>query len=230
MNHWSQSREDIQKLISLAILSVAGLLLSVALFSVVRFYTTPTVSTLSFQNQAAWLNYAIWRADLIPSAVGFVALVFVMVLLSIAVYPLQQKHRMIFTIFILVFLEEQLAVWGSWLFSHVPQPSSLWVYDPFPLLSSVMGGSVAVSFLILACAALASVQLSFRSVPKTLQIISLSLVPLPLYVYFFDRGEFYIHFQDAATSLGFITNMDLLIGCILAFSLATAYQKLRKIV
>jgi hypothetical protein len=150
-------------------------------------------------------------------------------LLSTAIYPLGERNRKLFTIAMVVLLEEQLIVWGSWLASHGSRTFGLWQFDPFPLLDSVLGGSVAVSFLLLSCAALVTVQSSYRSVPRTLQIMSLSLVPLPLYVYFFDRGEFYIHFQDAIASLSFITNLDLLIGCVAIFSATTIYQRLRKI-
>jgi len=224
---WVEKRFSFQKFTSMVILASAVLLILGAIFEVVRFYTTPKADALSFQNQTAWLNYSIWRAGLLPASLSLLALAFVTFLLSLAVYPLAPKLRKIFTISMLVFLEEQLAVWGSWLISHVPHPTSLWVYDPFPLLDSVIGESVAVSFLILACATLVTLQITFNSIPRTLQIMSLSLMPLPLYVYFFDRGEFNLHFQDVVRSLSFFTNMDLLIACFTVFTFTTVYQIVR---
>ncbi len=221
-------RFSLSKFISLSILSVAGLCFSTAMFFVIRFYTSPSPYSLSFDSQNEFLNYALWRGSLLPTSINLIAIGFSTVLLSISFYPLVPKYRKAFTIFIIAFLEEQLAVWGSWLLSHVPHYWTLWSYDPFPLLDSVFGGSVAICFFLLACAALVSVQIKFNSIPGTLQVMSLSLVPLPLYVYFFDSGEFYIHFQNALTSLSFITNSDLLVTCVLVFSFSTAYQFLRR--
>lgn len=216
------------RLISLAILSASEIVFSAALFYVIRYYTTASPYSLSFQNENAFLNYALWRGSLLPTSLNLFAIGFSGILLSISFYPLASKYRSLFTIFMIAFLEEQLAVWGSWLLSHVPHYWTLWSYDPFPLLNSVIGGSVAICFFLLACSALVTVQIKFNSVPRTLQIMSLSLLPLPLYVYFFDPGEFYIHFQNALTSLSFVTNLDLLIVCIAVFSLSTSYQVWRK--
>lgn len=204
--------------------------LAAAAFYTVRFYTTPAAGTLNFSSETAWLNYALWRASLLPTAGLLVAAAFVTSLLSAAIYPLSARARKFYTAFMILFLEEQLAVWGSWLYSHIPLSISLWRYDPFPLLYWVTGGSVAFCFVIIACTALITVQISFKSIPRTIQIMSLSLIPLPLYVYFFDRGEFYIHFQDAIYALRFVTNYDLLIACVVIFSGVTLYELLRKLI
>ncbi len=205
----------------------AGISFSAALFEAIRFYASPSANALSFQNEVTWLSYAYWRANLLPTSLSFSVVAFVMLLLSIAVYPLAQRYRRVFTVSIVAFLQEQLLVWGSWLdrlgSGFFPW---LWHYDPFPILYLVTGESVAISVLFLACTALITVQISFRSFPKTIQVISLSLVPLPIYVYVFDRGEFYIHFQSAVSSLSFITNQDLLAGCIAVFCLSSLYQTL----
>lgn len=221
--------ECFQRFASLSIFVAAGLCVSAAIFYAIRFYTTPALNVASFPNQLAWFSYALWRGSLIPTSNAFLAAAFVTSLLAVSVYPLASGKRKILTVFMLAFLEEQLAVWGSWLYSHIPLATSLWRYDPFPLLYWVMGGSVAICFLILAGAALVTVQISFRSIITTIQIVSISIVPLPLYVYFFDRGEFYIHFQNAFSTLSFVTNQDLLYACVAVFSVTTACQGIRKL-
>lgn len=204
----------------------AGVSLSIALFDIIRFYASPSPGLVNSQNETAWFNYAFWRANLIPTAISYSVIALDALLLAIAVYPLSNGYRRIFTISALVFLQEQLLVWGSWLDRLGSSPfHEFWHYDPFPILYWLIGDSVAVCFLFLALTALITVQISFRSIPKTLQIMSLSLVPLPLYVYIFDRGEFYIHFQSAVMSLSFITNPDLLVGCVAVFCLTSLYQK-----
>jgi uncharacterized membrane protein len=218
-----------QKLASLFIFAVAGLCVAAAVFYAIRFYTTPALNIANFPNEMAWFNYSLWRGSLIPTSNAFLAAAFVTSLLALSVFPLSSGKRKVFTIFMLSFLEEQLAVWGSWLYSHIPLVTSLWRYDPFPLLYWVMAGSVAICFVIMAAAALVTVQISFKSIPRTFQIMSLSLVPLPLYVYFFDRGEFFIHFQDAVSVLSFVTNEDLLFACVGVFCLATVFQSFRKL-
>lgn len=53
--------------------------------------------------------------------------------------------------------------------------------------------------------------LFFKSIFYAIGISALSLSALPLWIYYFDTKEFYLHFQQSIPQLYFISNYDLLI-------------------
>jgi hypothetical protein len=69
---------------------------------------------------------------------------------------------------------------------------------------------------------------AFRKISRVLQTVAAALVPLPLMVWVWDRGDWTVHFTTpiVATFLPWFTNELLFYGCLIVFSLATLYDTL----
>ncbi len=86
-------------------------------------------------------------------------------------------------------------------------------------------------FLVLFLAVLAASLYRFASVRRVLQIGALSVIPLPMMVFLFDRIEFNTFFATVIDRLGlsWFSNALLLYLCIGVFALATVYPALRRL-
>jgi hypothetical protein len=82
---------------------------------------------------------------------------------------------------------------------------------------------LALLIFITACSFVA-----FRKIPRVLQTITAALIPLPLMVWVWDRGDWTVHFTTpiVATFTPWLTNEFLFYGCLVVFSLATIYDTL----
>ena len=85
-------------------------------------------------------------------------------------------------------------------------------------------------FLIIFFCLFACTLIKFRASWVSLQILSASIIPLPLFVYFFDNREFYIHFVQAyGPEMGWVSNYVLLLfssGVLISASIFQVVKKL----
>jgi hypothetical protein len=71
-----------------------------------------------------------------------------------------------------------------------------------------------------------------RSPRRVLQLATGALMPYPVLIFVFDRGEFYLHFARVLgqVGLGWFSNALLLLFCVTIFCLSTFYPRMRVVV
>ena len=158
---------------------------------------------------------------LIISPYGIASLVILSSLLYLISYGYWKSNEKLETIGLLGFIASIEIFAFCWVY-EVGMPSLGFL---LPIDKVFINGFISQDFLFgifLTCVFGASL-IRFRSLTKSFQIALIVLATLPIFIYFFDFGEFNLHFESAFPVLYWITNYTLLIGCLVSFSIITAY-------
>ncbi len=215
-----------EKYFSLAFLWTGIIWFATALYFFVRYLTSPspyTVSMLeySLDHYNQWFQYRIWRLTLIPNTefyIGlgifflFVAFVFVSgATLSLALYSLIGVLEFGFVAWALN--NSGLSFFARFIFS-----------DAVEILTYKTG---AAFYLILLFIVGILAALEFKSVAKTFLVISLSLIPLPLLIYYLEQGKLEAFTQNPYVRLSWLTNYNLFVGCLAILTVSSLYLAIK---
>jgi len=67
----------------------------------------------------------------------------------------------------------------------------------------------------------------FGGVRRSVQAVSLSIIPLPALIYLTDRHEFFLHVTNVTAFLPFVTNAFVLVSAIGVFVVCSFYNQLK---
>lgn len=236
---------------------LSGLSFSAALFCLTVFLGTPDQDSsnvystyIAANNYNGWLNYAIWRGSLIPDFYLFTSIGIFFAFITLFWLPLRNERTLaqvvmdsrrfsscltIVLVTLAGILEIEFLGWAyelGGLLHDTFRPNwllSVYNFGNFITFGNLQPNQDYPFFLTLVLvAAVASIR--YHSVWKTLEILSLSMIPLPVYVYIFDEREFFVHFESQFKSFSFVTNFDVLIGSLLILTLSLLIERRKKIV
>ena len=236
--------------------TLGGFCIGAAAFCYTLFLNSPNQDSnsllagyLAKNNYNGWLNYAIWRTSLIPDCYVFLGVAILFSTFAIFWFPLKNRSIVqkissnrtgtgcfnIILVALVVLLEIEFLAWayelGDMLNDAYRPALLILVYDfaNAVTLNNLQPGQdypFFVTILILAGVA----ALRFRSIWKTLEILSLAVIPLPFYVYIFDDREFFVHFENQFKSFAFVTNFDLMVGAIAVFCFSLLVENRRQVI
>ena len=236
--------------------SLSGFCYSVALCCLILFLNSPNQygnqimsSYLDANNYQGWFQYAVWRMSLLSDCYICLALGILFSALTFAWLPLKNHEtvlqkiertlygsRIITILFAIsiAILEIEFLAWAYELTVLLNFPSwSSFLHPFFELGNSFVFGSLEPNqdfpYVFVALFAILFTSIKFRSIWKTLQILSLSVVPLPVYVYLFDNREFFVHFEDQFKTFFFVTNFDIMVGSLAIFGISLLIERRKQV-
>lgn len=235
---------------------VGGFSLGAGLFCYTLFVSSPNQDSnsllagyLAVNNYNGWLQYAIWRTSLMPDFYLFTGAGILFSIFALLWFPFKSSGTIVERLqstksrsdivscclpAAIGVLEIEFLAWayelGGMLKDSTRPP---WLLGFYNLANTLTLGNLQPGqdypFLITVILVLFVTAIKFRSIWKTLQILSFSVIPLPVYVYLFDNGEFFVHFENQFKTFSFITNFDLLLGSISIFALSLLIDRRSKL-